>query len=381
MLHPESKLPHTGNSIFSVISQWSQQYDAINLGQGYPNFDAPEELRALVKQYLDAGKNQYAPMPGILELRQVLARKIDHLYGRSIDPEKEICITAGATQALFTAITALIHKGDEVIIFEPAYDSYAPAIRLMGATVVGYALEAPDFSIDWNKFRELVTDKTRMVIVNTPHNPIGKCFKKEDWNTLATIVKDSPIIILSDEVYEHLVFDGLDHESVLKYNDLFPRSLAVYSFGKTFHNTGWKMGYCIASQSLMQEFKKVHQFNVFSVNSFIQYALADYLQNPDHYLELPQFYQTKRDLFALKMQSSRFRPLPSEGSYFQLYDYSEISALDDLAFAKKLIMDHQVASIPVSAFYSDHRQQGLIRFCFAKTDSLLTEAAAKLCLI
>lgn len=378
MLNIESKLPTTTSSIFSVISKLATSHEAINLGQGYPNFDCPDELKELVKKYLDGGKNQYAAMPGVFELRSILAKKINKLYSNNVDAEAEITITAGATQAIFTTITAFIKPGDEVVVFDPSYDCYRPSVELNGGIVVNYNLTAPDFQINWNKFQSLISPKTKMIIVNTPHNPLGTCFKASDWLALQEIVRDTNIIILSDEVYEHLVYDNQSHESVLKYTKLFPRAVAVYSFGKTFHNTGWKMGYCVADKNIMSEFRKVHQFNVFSVNSFVQYGIAEYLNNEEHYLQLSSFYQAKRDLFHEIMKESRFKPLRCEGSYFQIYDYSAISDLDDLPFVKKLVADIGIATIPVSAFYSDLRQQSLIRFCFAKTNELLEEAGKRL---
>ena len=378
MLDIQSKLPLTGTNIFTIMSGMANEHNAINLGQGFPNFDAPHELKLLVKKYMDEGKNQYAPMPGVMELRTILSEKINTLYQKQIDPTSQICISAGATEAIFTAITALVHPGDEVIVFDPSYDCYRPAVELVGARVVNFKLQAPEFKIDWDHFKTKITDKTRMIIINTPHNPLGICFSETDWISLQELVKDTGIIILSDEVYEHLVFDQKAHASILKYPDLFHRALAIFSFGKTFHNTGWKTGYCIAHQNLMDEFKKVHQFNVFCANSFIQYALADYLKQPEHYLELPNFYQNKRDFFQQHMSDTAFVPLRCEGSYFQVYDYSAISDLDDLAFAKNLVLEKGVATIPVSAFYTSKNNQKLVRFCFAKTEEVLAEAAHRL---
>ena len=370
-----SKLKSSGISIFGIMSELARKHKAINLGQGFPNFDCPKELRDLVSFHLNDGKNQYCPMPGLLELRKMLSEKILKLYSKNINPETEITITAGATQAIFTTITALIDSGDEVIIIEPAYDSYRPSIQLSGGKVVPYELKAPEFKIDWDELKLLITSKTKMIITNNPQNPIGKIMDEGDLKALDDIVIKHDLFLLSDEVYEHLTYDNLQHQSVLRYPNLFERSICTYSFGKTFHNTGWKMGYCVAPEYIMKEIRKVHQWNVFSVNSFVQYALADFLKNEDHYLSLSKFYQEKRDFLQEGLKGSRLRPLPCNGTYFQLYDYSEISPLDDLEFAKSLVIDHGVASIPVSAFYQSRRQNKVIRLCFAKTEETLAEAA------
>ncbi|MBT8230556.1 MAG: aminotransferase class I/II-fold pyridoxal phosphate-dependent enzyme [Bacteroidia bacterium] len=378
MIQFQSKLPSGGKTIFSVISALAKEHNAINLGQGFPNFDGPNELKELVKKYLDAGKNQYAPMPGIIELRQALANKAHYLYGKNINPDNEITITAGATQAIFTIISAFVHSEDEVIIIEPAYDSYRPSIELTGASAIPYELEGPEYIIDWEIMQSLVTAKTRMIIINTPQNPIGKTLKEEDMLKLQSLVTGSNIIVLSDEVYEQLVFDGKKHESVLRYPELYDRSLAVYSFGKTFHSTGWKVGYCVAPPHLMKEFRKIHQWNVFSVNSFVQYALADFLTRKEHYLELSSFFEKKRDFLTHAMGSSKLKALSSEGTYFQLYDYSGISDKNDIDFARELITSTGVAAIPVSPFYASQRQDKVIRLCFAKTEETLSRAAEKL---
>lgn len=378
----QSKLPHIGTTIFTVMSALAEQHKAINLSQGFPNFDTPEILKQLVSQYMASGMNQYAPMAGVPLLRERLAHKIELMYGQSVDPMAEITITAGGTQALFTAIMTFVHQGDEVILIEPAYDSYAPSIELCGGRVVPYRLEYPDYAINWQKLEALITPKTRMIIINTPHNPIGKILKNSDLEHLAQITEGSDILVLSDEVYEHLVFDGQPHASVLRYPDLFKRSLAVYSFGKTFHSTGWKMGYVVAPDYLMSEFRKVHQFNVFSVNTPVQYAIADFLEDANHYLSLPTFYQNKRDYFLKLMKNSRFVPLKSEGTYFQLFDYQAISDKNDVDFCKWLTIEKGVAAIPVSVFYSDTegvKSSKVIRLCFAKTEDMLTEAAERLC--
>ena len=356
------------------MSALAAEHGAINLSQGFPNFDTPQALKDKVAYYLQNGKNQYCPMAGLKELRDVLADKMKSSYGLECDPDSEITITAGATQALFTAITTFVDKGDEVILIEPAYDSYRPTIELVKGIPVPYELSAPDFKIDWDELAALITVRTRMIIINTPQNPIGKTLKQEDLEALQKITSGTDIIVLSDEVYEHLIFDGQAHQSVARYPELYERSLLVYSFGKTFHSTGWKIGYCVGPETLMSEFRKVHQFNVFCVNSFEQYALADYLRDPQPYLELPAFYQNKRDFLQNALTGSKLKALPSEGTYFQLYDYSEISDEPDTDFAKRMTTEYGVAAIPVSVFYSSGKQNNVIRLCFAKTEDMLEEA-------
>lgn len=369
-----SKLPEVGTTIFTVMSALASEHNAINLSQGFPNFDTPQALKDKVAYYLQNGKNQYCPMAGLIDLREVLADKMQSLYGLRPSPDSEITITAGATQAIFTAITTFIDKGDEVILIEPAYDSYRPSIELVKGVPVPYELSAPDFKIDWEELGALVTVRTKMIIINTPQNPIGKTLKQEDLESLQKLTEGTDIIVLSDEVYEHLIYDDQLHQSVARYPDLYNRSLLVYSFGKTFHSTGWKIGYCVGPEYLMSEFRKVHQFNVFCVNSFEQYALADYLKNPEPYLELPAFYQAKRDFLQSSLEGSKLKPLPSEGTYFQLYDYSEISDEPDTDFAKRMTTEYGVAAIPVSVFYSSGKQNGVIRLCFAKTEDMLAQA-------
>ena len=376
-----SKLPNAETSIFSVMSTLAKEHQAINLAQGFPNFDCAQELKDLVNKYLQNGYNQYVPMGGVPALLDQLGSKIQKFYGTDLQPRSEITITAGATQALFTAITAFIKEGDEVILIEPAYDCYAPTIKLCGGTVVSYELKMPDFKIDWEVLKQLVTPKTRMIIVNSPHNPTGTILLEDDLRELEKIAEEADLLVLSDEVYEHLTFDGVLHQSVLRFPKLFQRSLVTYSFGKTFHNTGWKLGYCVAPDYLMKEFRKVHQFNVFSVNSFTQYAIADYLKNESVYLSLNNFYQEKRDFFLSKMETSRFRPVKCSGTYFQLFDYSEISDENDVDFAKRLTKEYGVATIPVSVFYSNEVNEKVIRVCFAKTENLLETAADVLCKI
>ncbi|MBR9922047.1 MAG: pyridoxal phosphate-dependent aminotransferase [Bacteroidetes bacterium] len=373
-----SKLPDTGTTIFSVMSGLANKHQAINLSQGFPNFDCDPALQELVYRHMQLGHNQYAPMPGLPALREKLATKAKSLYGYFPQPETEITITAGATQALFTAIAAFVQPGDEVILLEPAYDSYKPAVQVQGGIPVAIPLEAPHFRPDFDRIRSAINDKTRMLIINTPHNPTGTVWSREDMETLAEILRDTKVLLLSDEVYEHLVYDDNPHQSVLRFRELYERSLITYSFGKTFHNTGWKVGYCIAPPTLTAEFRKVHQFNVFSVNTPIQYALADFMENPDVYLSLPGFYQQKRDFFAEAMKESPLRPLPCQGTYFQLYDYSAVSDIDDLAFAEWLTTEAGVAAIPLSPFYSAGSDAKLVRFCFAKTEEVLAQAAEKL---
>ncbi len=373
-----SKLPDVGTNIFTIMSGLANEHNALNLSQGFPNFDVAEELKERVNFHMQNGKNQYAPMAGVPILRERIAGKMERMYGQKVNPDSEITITASATQAIFTIISAFIKKGDEVILIEPAYDSYAPSIEICGATPVPYSLSAPDYKIDWEIFESLITAKTRMIIINTPHNPIGKTLKKWDLATLQRLTSGTDIMVLSDEVYEHLIFDGAEHQSVLRFPELYQRSMAVYSFGKTFHATGWRIGYVVGPDYLMKEFRKIHQFNVFSVTTFAQYGIADYLENPDSYLSLPNFFQKKRDFFAAQMQGSRLRPLASEGTYFQLFDYSEISQEPDTEFAKRMTTEFGVASIPVSVFYTNRKDEKVIRLCFAKTEELLEKAAVLL---
>lgn len=354
------------------------QYNAINLSQGFPEFPVSEELIELVHQYMLNGYNQYAPMQGVLSLRETIAEKIEKQYHRKVNPATEITITAGATEALYATIAALIHPGDEVIVLEPAYDSYIPAILANHGVPVTVHLNH-DFSVDWFAVEEKITDKTRMIMVNTPHNPSGMIFSPEDLDHLARITCDSQIMVLSDEVYERIIFDGFTHQSVLRNEDLAKRSIAVFSFGKTFHATGWKIGYFVAPAWLTQEIRKVHQYLQFSVHTPTQYALADFLENENHYEEIAQFYQRKRDLFLQNMKDSPFHPLTAKGTYFQLFSYKNFSSQSDRAFAEYLTREIGVASIPISVFYQDHTDQQLLRFCFAKHDETLIKAANILC--
>ena len=370
----ESKLPNVGTTIFSVMSGLANQVGAINLSQGFPNYDPSERLQQLVTAHMARGANQYAPMPGILPLRERIAEKMERLYGAKIDPETEITITAGGTQAIFCAIAAFVRPGDEVILLEPCYDSYRPSVETVGGVVVPFALAAPDYRVDWNEVKKLITPRTRMLCINTPQNPTGTILRAEDMLKINEILRGTDVILMSDEVYEHLIFDGEKHASTLCFPELYARTLAVYSFGKTYHNTGWKMGYCIGPPELTREFRKVHQFNVFSANHPMQAAFADFMADPAEYLSLPDFYQQKRDTFLQAMSSTRFRPLPCAGTYFQLFDYSEISQESDLDFCKRLTTEYGVAGIPVSSFFSDLKDEKVIRLCFAKTNDLLLRA-------
>ena len=375
-----SKLPNIGTTIFTVMSTMAQEHGAINLSQGFPDFDCPERLRELVAYYLNNRKNQYPPMMGIPALREQIAKKVRDLYGFNADMDQEVTVTSGATEALFDAIHATVRPGDEVIVFDPAYDSYDPAISLAGAKAVHIPLQLPDFSIDWVRVRSRISARTRLIIINTPHNPSGAVLSKTDIETLAQITRDKDIYVLSDEVYEHMVFDNGVHESVLRHEELRQRSFAVFSFGKTYHATGWKLAYCVAPPELTQEFRKVHQFVTFTSPSFIQYAIADFMREcPQHAIELPAFYQEKRDTFCKLLEDSRFVLHPSRGTYFQLADYSALSDLSDMEFVKQLTQEKGVAAIPLSPFYEKAPNSTLIRFCFCKDDSTLAAAAQILC--
>ncbi len=374
----KSKLPKSDITIFTVMSALANKHKAINLGQGFPDFDCDESLRDLVVKYVNSEKNQYCPMAGLLDLRQAISDKIKLTCNTTVNPQDEICITAGATQAIFTAITAFVHEGDEVIILEPAYDCYIPAIQIAGATPKGYQMVYPDYAIDWNEIKNMVTEKTSMIIINTPHNPTGTVLKKEDLVALENIVAGKNIIVLSDEVYEHLIYDGEVHQSVLRFPNLYQQSLAVFSFGKTFHSTGWKMGYAVGPKQLMDEFKNVHQWNVFCVNSFTQYALAEHLQTPTNYTSLPAFFERKRDFLTDSLKDTPLKPKLSQGTFFQLFNYEALSDLEDAAFAKYLTKEIGVAAIPLSPFYSKPPGDKVIRLCFAKKESTLAAAAKRL---
>ncbi len=371
----DSKLPGTSTTIFTVMSKLAAECGSINLGQGFPGFKMDDHLIDLVADFMRKGFNQYAPMPGIAPLRNVLSDKIFSQYGHRYHPETEITITAGGTQALFTAITALVHQDDEVILFSPAYDCYAPAVEVNGGKCVWVELQRPDYRVNWDHVRKLMNHKTRMIIINTPHNPSGSVFHHDDMKELEKITRGTDIIVLSDEVYEHIVFDGIDHQSVVRYQELIDRSMVVYSFGKTFHATGWKMGYVCGPEHLMKEFRKVHQYNVFSCNTPVQYALAEYMNDSSTYTGLPLFYQKKRDLFLRLISGSRFTVVPASGTYFQLLGYENISSLKDTDFAIELTKDKKITGIPCSVFYPDHTDHKVLRFCFAKEDDELVKAA------
>lgn len=376
-----SKLPGVETSIFAVMSGLANQHKAINLSQGFPDFPVSEKLIASIHEKMKAGLNQYAPMPGVAAFREQIVAKAYETYGIDYNVENEVTVTAGATQALFTAIAAFIREEDEVIVFEPAYDSYGPAVRLNGGVVKYSQLRLPDYHINWQEVARMITHRTKMIIINTPHNPSGSVLSKEDMLDLQRITKNSDIIILSDEVYEHIIFDEKKHESVCAYPELAERSLVVGSFGKTFHATGWKMGFVMAPENLMKEFRKAHQFNVFAVNTPIQHALSEYMTNRENYLHLGEFYQQKRDFFTERLKDSRFKIIPSYGTYFQLLDYSAISEEKEMDFATRLITESGLASIPVSAFYQKKDDNKILRFCFAKSEETLEKAAEILCKI
>ncbi len=374
----KSKLPTTGTSIFTVMSALAREHNAINLSQGFPDFECSAELVSLVNQYMKKGLNQYAPMQGILPLRETIAQKMEELYSAKYDPETEVNITAGGTQAIYAAIAATVQEGDEVIVFEPAYDCYVPAIELNGGIPVFVQLKAPDYSIDWNEVKKVVNQHTRMIMINTPHNPTGAVMTAKDMQQLEKITRGIDIVVVSDEVYEHIIFDGSEHQSVARFPKLAERTFIIFSFGKSYHTTGWKMGYVLAPANLMAEFRKVHQFMVFCANSPIQYALADYMKNKDAYLSLNSFYQKKRDYFNNLVKDSKFKLRPSSGSYFQSLDYSAISNEKDTDFAVRLTKEYGVASVPISVFYHKPIDNKLLRFCFAKKEDTLEQAAERL---
>lgn len=374
-----SKLPDIGTTIFSVMTNLANSHDAINLSQGFPDFDVPPDLITLVEKYMRAGHNQYAPMPGVEILRQRIAQKVQKLYHATYDPESEITVTSGATESLFAAISAVVQPGDEVILFEPAFDVYLPAITLSGGVPVFLKLKFPEYRIDWNELQKTLTRKTRLIVLNSPHNPTGTILTEEDLITLAKILENNSALILSDEVYEHIIFDDLQHESVARHPELAQRSLIVSSFGKTYHTTGWKVGYCLAPKSLSEEFRKIHQFLTFATNTPIQYAYAEFMLSEHVYLNLGEFYQARRDKFLALIEKSRFKPLSCRGTYFLMVDYSEISSSPDIEFSKKLTLEHGVASIPPSVFYNQNDDYRVLRFCFAKKDETLKRAAERLC--
>ncbi len=370
-----SKLPNHKTSIFSVMGKMAHDYRAVNMSQGYPNFETDQHLKDLVSRAMNDGYNQYAPLAGIPQLREQIVHKIESLHNKKYDPNKEITVTNGATQALFLAITAFVQPGDEVIVLKPAYDSYEPAIKLNGGKPVPIQMRGKNYEIDWNEVKEKISSKTRMLIINTPHNPSGKVFSVEDMQMLQKLLRDTNVLLLSDEVYEHIIFDQAKHHSASAFPELSERAVVCASFGKTFHNTGWKMGYCVAPAELMAEIWKVMEVNVFCVHHPTQHAFAEYLRNPEHYLQLGKFYQEKRDRFLELIKDTAFKAIPAKGTYFQLLDYSEITDERDVDFANRLITEYNLASIPVSVFNLDQLDQKQLRFCFAKTDETLIKAA------
>ena len=377
----QSKLPEVKTSIFSVMTQMCNQENALNLSQGFPDFPSDPILMDLVYKAMKDGKNQYAPMQGIFTLRKAIADKTERLYGVSYNPETEITITAGATQAIFTALSAVVQVGDEVIIFKPAYDCYEPTIELLGATPVSIQLDPEKVEIDFEVLQSKISEKTKLIIINTPHNPSGRLISKQDMLKLEMLLKGTDILLLSDEVYEHIIFDEKQHQSAVLFPGLKERAFIVASFGKTFHNTGWKLGYCMAPEFLMREFQKVHQFTVFSVNHPSQVALATYLQDEKNYLELGAFYQKKRDLFLNLIKDSRFDFTPSEGTYFQVLNFKKISQESDVKLAERLVKEYKIGSIPISVFNEAGYDTHVLRFCFAKTEETIEKAAEILCKI
>lgn len=376
-----SKLPNVGTTIFTVMSRLAQEHKAINLSQGFPDFDCAKELRDLVTKYINAGVNQYPPSAGIPRLRERIAAKAESLYGAKYDPEDEVTVVPGATYGIFTAIAALVRPGDEVIMFEPTYDSYIPSVEVNGGVPVCVQLRYPDYSIDWGEVQRAITPKTRAILINTPNNPTASVFSGEDMRMLEGMLRGTGIVVISDEVYEHLVFDGHQHQSVTRYPGLAERSFAISSFGKTYHVTGWKMGYVLAPKELMTEFRKVHQYNVFVTNGPLQYALAEFMENPEAYLSLAAFYQRKRDFFLQGLRGSRFKPLPSRGTFFQNLAYDAISDEKDTDLAVRLTKEKGIASIPVSVFYRQPPPHKVLRFCFAKSEETLARGAEILCRI
>ncbi|TWG85418.1 2-keto-4-methylthiobutyrate aminotransferase [Cupriavidus gilardii J11] len=375
---PPSRLPNVGTTIFTVMSALAAERNAVNLGQGFPDFDCDPRIVDSVARAMREGLNQYPPMAGVPRLRQAIAGKIAKLYGHSYNPDSEITVTAGATQALLTAILCAVHPGDEVIVLEPCYDSYLPSIELAGGKVVPVTLDAPHFRIPFDRLSAAITPRTRMILINTPHNPTGTIWREDDMRQLSALLAGTDILLLSDEVYEHMVYDGQLHQSVARHPELARRSFVVSSFGKTYHVTGWKVGYVAAPAALMAEFRKVHQFNVFTVNTPMQHGLADYMSDPEPYLQLPAFYQAKRDYFRAGLAHTRFKLLPSDGTYFQCVDYSAISDMSEADFSMWLTREIGVAAIPVSAFYSQPRESGVVRFCFAKREETLALALERL---
>jgi len=380
MMNIQTKLPKVGTTIFTVMSQLALRHQAVNLGQGFPDFEPPQLLRDALTRAMNEGRNQYAPMHGTAALREQIVLKTQQLYGRKLNVDTDITVTSGATEAIFAAIAATVRAGEEVIVFDPAYDCYEPAIELQGAHAVHIPLRVPSFAIDWQRVRGALTPKTRMILINSPHNPSGAVLSAADLDALATIVRDTNIVVLSDEVYEHIVYDGAQHESVLRHPELAERSIVISSFGKTFHCTGWKVGYAVAPAALSAEFRKVHQYLTFCTFHPAQVAFAEFLAaHPEHYRELPAFYQAKRDRFRALLQPSRFKLLDVPAGYFQLVDYSAIRDEDDLAFSRWLVTEGGVAAIPISPFCANPPATRLLRLCFAKSDATMDAAAERLC--
>ncbi|MGI9205567.1 MAG: methionine aminotransferase [Woeseiaceae bacterium] len=380
----DSKLPETGTTIFAVMSNLAEEYGAINLSQGYPSFNPDQALLDLITHYLNNDGNQYAPMIGVPKLRSAIADKIALLYGREVDCDREVTVCDGATEGLFSAIQATVRPGDEVIVFDPAYDSYEPAVTLAGGTTVHIPLvetaDNPDYHIDWDRLSASINERTRLLICNFPHNPTGVILDDGDLETLAAIIRDTDTYLLSDEVYEHIVFDGADFNSFIRHDELWERAFVVSSFGKTYHATGWKVGYCVAPAKLTEEFRKIHQWVCYAVVTPIQHALGDFMaQSPQHYAELPHFYEAKRNRFCELLKDSRFTLRPARGTFFQILDYAQITDADDVSYAKQLTREIGVASIPISVFCEQPLTSRRLRFCFAKDDEMLEEAAARLC--
>jgi methionine aminotransferase len=374
----QSKLPAAGVSIFQVMSHLAVEHRAINIGQGFPDFDCSPELVDAVTRQMRAGHNQYAPMPGVYPLREALARKIELLYGRRYDPVTEITVTSGATEAIYSTLTAFVHPGDEVLLFQPVYDSYVPAVQLSGGTPVFVTLRPPDYRIDWDEVRRLVTPRTRVIMLNSPHNPTGMVLDRSDIHELSVTLQGTDAIVVADEVYEHIIFDGRRHESLARYPEIADRAVVISSFGKTYHATGWKIGYSVAPEPLSAEIARVHQFVTYAVNGALQHAYAEMVTRDPYCADLAPFYQEKRDLFLRLMEGSRFRSLTSQGTFFQMMDYSEITNERDLDFALRLITEHGVAAIPITPFLHGVDPGPVIRFCFAKRTETLERAAERL---
>ncbi len=379
MIPIRTKLPNIGMSIFPIMTALAKQHGAVNLAQGFPGFSADEQLLHLINQYTSKGFNQYAPLMGYIPLREKLSEKIEQQHQKYYHPEKEICITAGATQAIYTAITAIVEEGDEVIVIEPAYDCYVPAIILNQGIPVRSQLKPITYEIDWEDIKRKINSRTKAILINTPHNPTGKVWKQSDIDELIKIVRNSNIFVISDEVYEHVTFDGLPHLSVSKYPELAERAFVIYSFGKTYHLTGWRTGYVVAPEFMMKEFVQSHQYMVYAVNTPLQYALADYSLNTDAYTKLSAFFEQKRNAFIQSIQSSAFGILPCEGTYFLLLDYQNLSDAKDTDYANFLTKEYKIASIPTSVFYGNKRQDKVLRVCFAKSDEELEKGAEALC--